>query len=114
MARTSINVPTMADAMQIYNVVNGILRSNGYTERMQGQERIWAKGDGTFIAMQCAAVQYYQGQIVLQGWIYDSILGESNLEAKFFGALPKKKLKKLLEQIAENIKLLQPGTAGTM
>lgn len=109
MARTSINIPTMASPEQVYNVVNGILRANGFMEKLQKQERIWGKGDGTFIAMQCVAVQYYQGQVVLQGWMYDSILGESNLEAKFIGALPKKKLRKLLAQVEASIRTLQPA-----
>ena len=99
MPRTSITIRVTKDydVNAVQNVFARIVSSNGYKEKIIKGEQCWSKGDGVVLKQQNFGIIFSKTEITLQGWMGDAITGESNLDG-FVAMLPKKKMKKSLEE----------------
>lgn len=99
MPRTNIIIPVTKnyDVNAVQNIFARIVSSNGYKEKIIKGEQCWSKGDGVVLKQQNFGIIFSKTEITLQGWLGDAIAGESNLDG-FVGMLPKKKMKKILEE----------------
>ena len=104
MSRTIINIPVTRayNPNAVYKVFADILLANGYEQKIIKGEQCWSKGDGVILKQQNFAIIFSNNQITLQGWMGDALTGESSLNG-FVAIIPKKKMKKILEQIRANI-----------
>lgn len=99
MSRTIMEVPIKESSVDdVLHIIASILEPSGYKQKLLDGETIWAKGDGVMISMQCFGAVFTDHSVLLQGWMKDALLGESALEG-WYGALVKKNMKKLLENI---------------
>lgn len=99
MSRTAIEVPMKTNNVDgVLHVFSTILESSGYEQKIVDGETVWAKGNGVITALQCCSATFTGNSVVIQGWFKDAITGESPLEG-FVGALPKKKMRGLMEKI---------------
>lgn len=99
MPRTNITIRVTKDydVDAVQNIFSRIVASNGYKEKIIKGEQCWSKGDGVVLKQQNFGIIFSKTEITLQGWLGDAITGESNLDG-FVGMLPKKKMKKILEE----------------
>lgn len=99
MARTSIRIPVTKEynADHIIQVFSNILSRNGYQQKFIKGEQCWSKGDGVILKQQNFGIVFSNTEIILEGWLGDAITGESDLNG-FVAMVPKKKMKKLLEE----------------
>lgn len=105
MARTIATIQHGAniDANAVMEEWSRILTREGYEQKLVKGEQCWSKGDGVLLQRQNFGIVFGENEIVLQAWMGDAILGESDLSG-FIGKVPKKKMKKLLDEIDSAIK----------
>lgn len=89
---------------EVIEIIEKVLIENKYSNKIVKGENIWIKGDGVISIMLCFAYNFTESYVIIQGWANDMILGESELKG-FFGGLPKKKAKSMMEQIERKILL---------
>lgn len=103
MARTIIEVSQNNKTIdEIEKIITSALLKNGYSNKILNGENVWLTGDGVITLMLCFTYSFTDSSVVLQGWTKDLILGESELKG-FMGSLPKKKARKMMEQISSSI-----------
>lgn len=99
MSRTTIEIPMNTDNVdEVLHIVAMKMESAGYQQKNIDGETVWSKGDGVMMKMQCVGVVFTGKSAIIQGWMKDAVTGESDLEG-FVAMLPKKKLKKLIDEI---------------
>ena len=105
MGRTTIEIPMKKNNVdEILRIIAMKMGSAGYQQKIVDGETVWAKGDGVMMKMQCVGAVFTGNSVMIQGWMKDAITGESNLEG-FVAMLPKKKLKRLIDEICDEITL---------
>lgn len=103
MSRTTLETKMKTNNIDaVLHIVEMELQSVGLTQKKVDNEVIWAKGDSVITPMSCVNVMFTGYSVILEGWIKDAVLGESELEG-FVAMFPKKKLKKILIKIQEEI-----------
>lgn len=103
MSRTTIEIPMKTNNVdEVLQIIAMKMESVGYQQKIVDGETVWSKGDGVMMKMQCVGAIFTGKSVVIQGWMKDAITGESNLEG-FVAMLPKKKLKKLIDEIVNTI-----------
>ena len=103
MARTMGTIPLYAlTPEEIFAIMDNVLVPLGYTRQMYDAEVIWGKYDGVLVMKQCFSVLVYPNQVLLQAWMKDALIGETELNG-FAGALPKSKMKKYMNIISNTI-----------
>ena len=104
MSRTTIEVSMKTNNVdEVLHIITTKMESAGYQQKIVDGETVWAKGD-VMLQMQCVGAVFTGKSVVIQGWMRDVIMGESNLEG-FYGRFPKKKLKNLIDEICTTITL---------
>ncbi|MCI8282361.1 MAG: hypothetical protein HFI76_11845 [Lachnospiraceae bacterium] len=103
MARTSMKIVYKCTFEQAQNKVTNILSGKGFkTTTIKTGETVWKKGTGLMTAMQFIKVDYSEKEILLSAWIQAGVGsmggGEMDLSG-IVGALPKKQLMKVLEEM---------------
>lgn len=103
MSRTTIEIPMKTNNVdEILRIIAMKMGTAGYQQKIVDGETVWVKGDGVIMKMQCVGAVFTENSVVIQGWMKDAITGESNLEG-FVAMLPKKKLKRLIDEICDEI-----------
>lgn len=104
MARTTISIPAAEgfDVRRVISAFSQIVAGYGYEEKVIKGEPCWSKGDGVIAKQQNFDIVIGQKEILIQGWMNDAITGESDLEG-FVAAVPKKKMKSILEELETEI-----------
>lgn len=104
MARTTITIPAAEgfDVRMVISVFSKIVASYGYEEKVIKGEPCWSKGDGIIAKQQNFDIVIGQREILIQGWMNDAVTGESDLDG-FVAAVPKKKMKGILEELETEI-----------
>lgn len=103
MSRTTIEIPMKTNNIDaVLHIVSTKMESAGYQQKIIDGETVWSKGDGVIGIMQCVGVVFAEKSLIIQGWMKDAVMGESDLEG-FLAILPKKKLKKLIDAICNTI-----------
>lgn len=87
---------------EVLDIFSQTLEPSGFHKKLVDGAEVWAKGDGVVAALQCFGAVFTGRSVIIQGWIKDMITGESNLEG-FINMMPKKKMKNLMHQIADEI-----------
>ena len=78
-------------------------QQNGYKLEDFNGEIVWKKGDGALTMARCVLVLFEPAAVVFSAFTYDAMLGEGGLTG-FMGMFPKKKLKKIIDTLADSIK----------
>ena len=105
MARTIVSIRTNASIESVLHYLNNEFMLLGFEDKSTPNERIWGKNDGIMIKGQRIAVFFQPGEVVLSAWLHDAMLGDSDLNG-IVAAPMKKKLKKILDQLAAGISSL--------
>lgn len=107
MARTTNVIPVerQVDAEKAMCLVRDIVSRHGYTEKLVKEEQCWSRGDGVLEPIQCFALIFGEKKLILQGWMDQALLGESDLEG-VWGFIPKRKMKQILGEIETGLKRL--------
>jgi len=106
MPRTCIKVPFSANLEAVNNVVIDMLRREGFNAKEINGETCWKKGTGLATAMQYVKVEYAENELLLYGWIQAGVGDLAGSEMALIGvvgAIPKKKLRKRLDKIAQTV-----------
>ena len=112
--RTTMELPMRAIPVdEVLQIMGMHLESSGFSVKLIDGEQAWSKGDTVITLMFCVKPIFTGQSVIIQGWTKDAILGEGKLEG-FMGALPKRKVKKLLNRIAEEIQERDAALAANM
>lgn len=96
MARTTVRMKIHYDANYVANTINSILLANKYKFKTVRNETIWSKGDGVFLKQSCFAYWFQEGDLFVQAWVYDALVGESDVSGI---VVLKKKMRSMLDEI---------------
>lgn len=107
MSRTRYEVP-VADASSALKAMENILFQKKFEKKLINSESVYVKGDGIISPMQCVGVSLGDKVIILEGWIKDPIMGESELKG-FVSMVPKKSLKGTLDTVITAMKYAGNG-----
>lgn len=98
--RTTTEVPMQTkDTAEVLRIYQTVLEPQGYTLQEVEGEKVWTKGNEKTTGMQCVGAVFTGKSVLIQGWIRDTIVGESALNG-IGGMVPKKAQKELLEKIS--------------
>ncbi len=105
MARSSFTIPYRCSFHEAQQKVESILQSKGYhTQVIKSGEHVWKCGNGILTAMKFVKVEYAPDKILLSAWVQIGLgsLGGGEMDLTgVTGALPKKQLMKLVEEIKQ-------------
>lgn len=105
MSRTIMDMAFRKPFEEVENSIWRILQTNDFFETNYRGDAVWKRYNdclGT-TAVQYLQIEYGENCIHLQAWIGDEkFSGESDLNG-FAGIVPKKKLKKIIEEIQNSI-----------
>ena len=106
MSRTIIRVPHNKTENEIKNLVEPFLMQNSFSRLLYNNiEEVWRKGTGMMTAMQYIKLKYEENTLILSAWIQDGvgnvIGGKERDLSGITGVIPKKSLKKTIEQIRQ-------------
>lgn len=91
---------------EVQNTISNVLIQNNFNKIFRNSEEIWKKGSGLLTAMQFIKVEFTENEVVLSAWIETGIGsfsgGEQDLSG-VVGAIPKKSLMKVVENIKLSI-----------
>ena len=107
MSRTRYEVQ-IADASSALKAMENILSQKKFEKKLINSEPVYVKGDGLLSPMQCIGVSFGDKVIILEGWIKDPIMGESELKG-FVSMAPKKSLKGTLNTVMTAIQCAGNG-----
>lgn len=102
MSRTIIEIGLKHNIDDTLETMKSIFSKYGYQNKIVKGENVWTKGDGVLAVMGCFGYSFTENSVILQGWTRDAILGESALEG-FMGIAVKKKMKSIMNEIAQSI-----------
>lgn len=107
MPRTSVRIVSngQIDTQAVLNAWRGVIERAGYQEKLVKGEPCWSKGDGVMMQLRNFAIAFGEGEVLLQAWTGDALLGESDLTG-IVGMLPKKKMKALLSEAETAIRAI--------
>lgn len=101
--RTTIEIPLNQKSIDdVIRIIDKVMIANQFQKKLLEGEEVWLKGDGVIVLLQCFGVCFKENSILLQGWVKDAIMGESELKG-FVASLPKKKMRKIMDEIAGKI-----------
>ena len=101
--RTTIEISMNQKSVdEVIQIVDTVMKANNFQKKLLEGEEVWLKGDGVITFMQCLGICFKENSVLLQGWVKDVIMGESELKG-FAGSLPKKKLRKIMDEIANKV-----------
>ena len=106
MARTIINLPLRNSVDESYNTAVNILQANGFKEVSYNGETVWKKGTGLLTAMQYIKIEFTDTTLVVSGWVQagvGSIGGNEMALNGIVAAVPKKSVRKVIEQIKASL-----------
>lgn len=105
MSRTTIEIPMNTNNIdEVLQIVATKMSAAGFQQKNVDNETAWIKGDGMIMKMQCLGTIFTGKSVIIQGWMKDAITGESNLDG-LVAILPKRKMKKIINEIASIITL---------
>lgn len=103
MARTSIKTSYNCSYEEAERKINSILSQKGFKmTTLKTGEKVWKKGTGLMTAMQFVKVDFSQNEFIMSAWVQAGIGSVGGKEMDLtgvVGALPKKQLMKVLEEI---------------
>lgn len=103
MNRTTIEVYMGTnDFDEVMRIVASKLEPEGFRKVLLDGEVAWVKGDGVIIKLQCIAVVFTGKSVLIQAWVRDALLGESDLEG-YVAYFAKKRMKELIKKISTAI-----------
>ncbi len=109
MARSIFNVPYNGNAAAARQIVDGFMAREGFKLTDYNGTQVYKLGIGMAQAMQFAQVFYNPNEIVIHGWICAGLgsatMGEMDLNG-FVGMMPKKALKKRIDKLIGELKVL--------
>lgn len=98
--RTTTEVPMQTkDTAEVLRIYQMVLEPQGYMLQEIEGEKVWTKGNEKITGMQCVGAVFTGKSVLIQGWIRDTIVGESALSG-VGGMVPKKAQKELIEKIS--------------
>lgn len=104
--RSEVYLTCKASPAQAAQIAEQILTQNGFKPKDYKGEAVWKKGTGMATSMQFVKVAPFDDALGIQAWVQSGIgdvgLREQCLDG-FVGALPKKMLLKVVEQIQNAI-----------
>ena len=101
--RTTIEISMNQKSVdEVIQIVETVMRANNFQKKLLEGEEVWMKGDGVIVLMQCFGLCFKENSVLLQGWVKDALMGESELKG-FAGSLPKKKMRKIMDEIASRV-----------
>ena len=105
MARTSMTIPYSCSLEEAQEKISSILAKKKFKmATIETGENVWKKGTGMMTAMQFVKVDFWQDECVLLAWVqvgFGIIVGGEMDLTGVVGALPKKQLMKVLEEIKQ-------------
>lgn len=103
MARTTLKVTYSCTFDEAQSKVETLLSSKGFRNIiLKTGENVWKNGTGMMTAMKFIKIEYSQNIIILSAWIQAGLgsVGGSEMDLTgIVGALPKRQLMKVLEEI---------------
>lgn len=103
MARTTFNLTYKCSFDEAQQKVESILLSKGFQQKtLKTGETVWKNGTGMMTAMKFIKVEYSSNTINLSAWVQAGLgsIGGAEMDLTgITGALPKKQLMKVLEEI---------------
>lgn len=107
MNRTSVEVYMGTNNFDdVLRVVASKLEPEGYRKVLLDGEVAWVKGDGVIIKLQCIAVIFTGKSAVIQAWVRDALLGESNMDG-YVAYFQKKRMKELIQKLSTAIACME-------
>jgi len=102
MSRTRIELESKNNE-QLSQIIDNILRSHGYEYTLYkgSDEKVWNQGIGLVKAPKYIKYYFENNKLILEGWI--GTYGKETDLKGVIGALPKKDVKKVLNEIEENV-----------
>lgn len=85
------------DTPRVLEIWKSIIEGAGFQQKLIKGEPCWSKGDGVLMLQRNFTIAFGEREIVLEGWMGDALLGESDLTG-VNGWMQKKKMKGLLSQ----------------
>ncbi len=106
MSRTTIEVEMKTKQVDdVLQVIASKVEPLGFKKKILDGETVWSKGDGVILQMQCFGAVFTDHSVLLQGWMKDALMGEKDLEGGFMARLPKKQMKRVLDDISSTIQM---------
>lgn len=103
MARTVIEIRSSCPFSEAQRRVEGILTAKGFhPTTLKTGENVWKNGTGLMTAMKFIKPEYAEGLVTLSAWIQAGIGSVGGKEMDLtgvVGAVPKKQLMKVLEEL---------------
>ena len=98
MSRTQIVIESV-DNQRTAQIIDNILDSHGYEYVQKGNEAYWQQGIGVTQSPKFVGYFFNENTVVIEGWV-KNFGSESDLSG-FVGAVPKKSVKKVLDEIQQ-------------
>lgn len=103
MSRTTFEISMNTKSVdEVLQIIKNILKPEGYNEKIVDGEKVWVKGDGVLMKMQCLTTVFTETSVFIQGWTKDAILGEMAL-GKIKLNFPRKNLEALIDDIKSSL-----------
>ncbi|MBQ8497700.1 MAG: hypothetical protein IJ489_09645 [Clostridia bacterium] len=100
MARSQFYCPMHGKSIdEILQIFEAAMCENDYSKKLVKNEEIYCKGDGVLALMQCFSLVFRENAVVIEAWVNDAVLGESELKG-FSGIFIKKKMRALAEKLS--------------
>lgn len=108
MSRYVNDIKTSKSTKEVEDAVNNYMSGEGFGIVDYKGEKVWKKGLGIMIGPQYLKVEPKDGNVHIEGWIQWALLpgvyvGEMGTKGAL-GAIPKRQLRKRVEQVEELIK----------
>lgn len=99
MSRSQFYCPIQKRSIdEILQIFERTMQQEGYSQKVVKDEQIYCKGDGVLVVMQCFNLIFQENAVVIEAWIGDAVLGESELKG-IRATFIKKKMRALAEKI---------------
>lgn len=103
MMRTTFEVPMRTGNFEAaVGIISAEFESAGFNRKNAEGGVMWTKGDGLLVKQQCVKAVYTGHSVQIQGWLYDKLGGEYDLNG-FTAITMKKKLRARIEATCARI-----------
>lgn len=103
MARTTIKTSYTCSYDEAQRKISSVLSQKGFKiTTIKTGEKVWKKGTGLMTAMQFVKIDFAQNEFIMSAWVQmgiGSVGGKEMDLTGVVGAIPKKHLMKVLEEI---------------
>ncbi len=103
MARTVIQISYNTQIDTAIKKAEQILVQNKFNKTIENNEEIWKKGTGFLTAVQFIKTEFAQDSMTISAWVKTGLGGSEMDLGGFVGAVPKKSLMKVVEQIKVSV-----------